>query len=107
MCEEVAFTNYMERLEDYLEYVNTDVEDHLDYPLSVYAAYGSRNGESVETIKEWYEAADEQYLDMFAPTDYIDGIYGNQEADYFWELVYREESKGYIYRYADHWFMEK
>lgn len=106
MCDVDVYREYLDRLEDYLDYVNTDVERHMLWEPDLYAGYGAYNGLKVEEIKNWYRDAEEQFITTGDPDDYIRRQYDHDIIeDAVWDLVDREIDEGRIYECGGYWFL--
>lgn len=107
MCDITQFTENAERLEDYLEHVNTDVDRLMAYEPTLYAAYLTLNPRlGLEYIKSWYKEAEEMYvsatgLDVYLGIKY--DVWEGEDIDYYYEKeVHRDgtlaECGGYWFR---------
>lgn len=104
MYKAPAFTEYLEQLEAYLEYVNTDVDRLMGREPDMYAAYGTHNNLKIEEIKNWYQAAEEHLISVYAPETYIMKKYDVFEVAEVWELLEIEVDSGTIYESNYYWF---
>jgi hypothetical protein len=105
MCNVTAFNDYVGRLEDYLEYVNTDVDRLMAWEPELYAAFGTHNNKKIEEIKDWYEDAEDLFISTFDPELYIAAKYETYRTNEdLWDLVDREIDAGTIYECGGYWF---
>ena len=105
MCNVSAYTEYVDRLEDYLGFVNTDVDRLMAYEPEFYAAYGTHNELKVEEIKDWYQDAEEKYVTMYEPYLYLQkkyDVWRDEDIDYFYEKEVHKD--GVLYECGDYWF---
>lgn len=106
MCDINKYHAKLVELQDYLEYVTTDIEDLLLWEPDLYAAYAAHNGLNVATIKEWYGDAEELFVNALSPEPYLMHKYDAvtaEEVDYYYEKeVFRDgtlyECGGYFFR---------
>lgn len=106
MCNVSAYTEYLERLETYLEFVNTDVDRLMAYEPELYAVYGTHNNLRIEEIKGWYQDAEALFVTVYDPYLYLQNKYDvwkDEDVDYFYEKeVHRD---GILYECAGFWFV--
>ena len=109
MCNVDKYRDYLSRLEDYLEFVNTDVEELMKYETELYTAYGSHHGYKVEYIKDWYDEAEDDLLTELSPEDFVSNEYGipidpsgydTRVPDIVDELI----EKGELFECGGYWF---
>lgn len=108
MCNVTAYKEYLGRLEDYLAFVNTDVDRLMAWEPELYAAYGTHKGLAIEKVKEWYQDAEKMFISTSDPELYIASQYDTYRsgAD-LWELVDREIARGMIYECGSYWFINE
>lgn len=108
MCNVSAYTEFVERLEDYLEFVNTDVDRLMAYEPELYAAYGTHNELKVEEIKDWYQDAEAMFVTVYDPYLYLQNKYDvwrDEDIDYFYEKEVHKD--GVLYECGGYWFTTK
>lgn len=105
MCDINKYNEKVRALEDYLEYVNTDVDRLMAWEPDLYAAYAAHNNLPVETIKEWYEKAEDMFISVFNINLYLQkkyNIWSVEAIDYYYEKeVHRD---GTLYECGGFWF---
>ena len=105
MCNVTAFNDYVGRLEDYLEFVNTDVDRLMAWEPELYAAFGTHNELPVETIKDWYAEAEDMFVTVWDIDLYIQKkyeVWEDEAIDYYYEKeVHRD---GTLYECGGYWF---
>lgn len=105
MCDVTAFKANLEALEDYLEFVNTDVEHLMGYEVEMYAAYMCvAPGSRIHNIKDWYREAEINYISSTTLELYIMSkydVYTEEDVDYWHEI---EVGRSYVLECAGYWF---
>lgn len=105
MCDINAYKEKLSNLEDYLEFVNTDVDRLMQWEPELYAAYAAHNNLPVETVKSWYESAEDNFVSVYGVELYLQtkyGVWKDEDIDYFYEKeVHRD---GTLYECAGFWF---
>lgn len=106
MCDITQFKENVERLEDYLEHVNTDVDKLMAFEPELYAAYLTHNPRlGLEHIKSWYREAEEMYVSSLGVDVYLGmkyDVWKDEDIDYYYEKeVHRD---GTLYECAGYWF---
>lgn len=105
MCDINKFNEKVSALEDYLEYVNTDIDSLMAWEPDLYAAYAAHNDLPVETIKDWYEEAEDRFVSAWDIDLYIQkkyDVWGEEAIDYYYEKeVHRD---GILYECGGYWF---
>lgn len=105
MCDINQVNAKLGELEDYLEYVNTDVDRLLRWEPDLYAAYAAHNDLKVSTIKDWYTKAEDAFVsacgvDLYLQTKY--DLWKEEQLDYYYEKeVHRD---GTLYECGGYWF---
>lgn len=106
MCDVNAVKAKLDELEDYLAYVNTDIDRLMKWEPDLYAAYAAHNDLPIGTIKEWYQDAEDEFVSAFEPDLYLQmkyGVWKAEDLDYFYEKeVHRD---GTLYEAGSYWFM--
>lgn len=105
MCKDILkYQDYLERLEDYLTYVNLSINDRLEHIIYVYAGYGSHNDLPIYKLKEWYlEAEDRLIWDV---DDYLIRKYDIHTTAQIEEAFDKEMDEGTIYECGGEFFRE-
>ena len=105
MCDINAVNQKISELEDYLEYVHTDIDRLMKWEPDLYAAYAAHHNLPVSTIKEWYEDAEDAFISTFGLDLYLSGkyeVHRDEDLDYYYEKeVYRD---GTVYECGGYWF---
>lgn len=105
MCDVNNYKEYLGRLEDYLEYVNTDVEDLMMWEPELYAAFGVHNGLAVENIKNWYMWAEELLITTGDPDDWVRSRHEHHlSEEAVWDIVHDNVDQGLIFECGGYWF---
>lgn len=105
MCDINAYKEKLNALEDYLEFVNTDVDRLMQWEPDLYAAYAAHNGLAVEEIKDWYEEAEDNFVSAFGIELYLQTKYEfwtDEGFDYFYEKEVHKD--GTLYECGGYWF---
>lgn len=90
MCNVSAYNENVDRLVDYLEHVNPEVDRLLEYEPELYAAFMTavRPQLGVEHIKSWYKEAEELYISLYDIDLYLTlkyDVHWVEELDYYYE----------------------
>ena len=105
MCDINAYKEKLGALEDYLEFVNTDVDRLMQWEPDLYAAYAAHNDLTVETVKDWYEDAEDNFVSAYDPGMYLMAkyeVWKDDDIDYYYEKeVHRD---GTLYECGNYWF---
>ena len=105
MCDINKFYAKLTELDDYFEFVNTDIMSKLGCDIEVYAGYAAHNNLTVSTIKEWYEDAEDAFITMYNIDLYIEtkyDVWKSDDLDYYYEKeVHRD---GTLYECGGYWF---
>ena len=105
MCNVSAYKEYVERLEDYLEFVSTDVDRLMAYEPELYAAYGTHTELKLEEIKDWYQDAEAMFVSVDDPYPYLQykyDVWRDEHVDYFYEKEVHKD--GVLYECGGYWF---
>lgn len=107
MCDLTKYKENLDRLNDYLEYVNSDMDRLMAYEPELYAAYLTLRPELVlEEVKEWYEEAEAMYIsahgiDLYLMKKY--DVWRDEDLDYYYEKeVHRD---GLVRECGSYWFL--
>lgn len=105
MCDINKVYEKQDELEDYFEFVNTDVDRLLKWEPELYAAYAAHNNLAVSTIKEWYPQAEDNYVSAFSPDLYLQrkyGVWKDAALDYYYDKEVHQD--GTLYECGGFWF---
>ena len=105
MCDINAYKEKLSNLEDYLEFVNTDVDRLMQWEPELYAAYAAHNDLPVETVKDWYESAEDNFVSVYGVELYLQTkyeVWKDEDIDYLYDKeVHRD---GTLYECGNYWF---
>lgn len=105
MCDINVYKEKISALEDYLEFVNTDIDRLMQWEPELYAAYAAHNNLTVGTVKDWYESAEDNFVSVYGVELYLQtkyGVWKDEDIDYFYEKeVHRD---GTLYECGSYWF---
>lgn len=104
MCNVTKLREVTESLNDYLEYVNTDVDQLMAYEPELYAAYAAHTGEKISRIKDWYLEAEQAFITTLGLEDYIESRYDYVDQFNYWDKVQTEIDDGDIFECGGYWF---
>ena len=105
MCDINTYKEKLSALEDYLEFVNTDIDRLMRWEPELYAAYAAHNGLAVEEVKDWYEEAEDNFVSVYGVDLYLQGKYGawqDDDIDYLYEKAVHRD--GTLYECGGYWF---
>lgn len=105
MCVNNKFDEKLDSLNDYIGYVNTDIDRLMAFEPELYAAYAAHNDEVITDVKAWYEKAEKNFISSFGIDMYLGIKYDtwDEEAlDHFFAQEVHED--GTLYECHGYWF---
>lgn len=105
MCDVSKYKEYLGRLDDYLDRVNSSVEGSMLYERELYAAFGTHNNLVVENIRDWYLRAEELHITTGDPDDWVRAQHEHHlNEETVWEMVHEAVDLELIFECGGYWF---
>lgn len=105
MCDINVLKQKANEMDDYLSYVNTDVDRKMGLPFEVYVAYAAHEGKTIAEIGTWYSEAEKYYVSQYSPDYYLAkkyDVWSDDELNYYYEKeVHRD---GTLYECGGYFF---
>lgn len=104
MCDEAVYQEKIGQLEDYLEFVNTDIDRLMRFEVELYAAYATLNDLTIERVKEWYQDAESKLVSANDPWLYLShkyDVWNDDDIEYYYDI---ELGEGIIHSCGGYWF---
>lgn len=97
------YESYVEKLDDFLYYVNSAVEQYMEYEVELYAAYGLGMGLQVEYVTWWWHDAEMYYI-----SEDIENYYGRMfpklSNEQIRDRIDIDTDSGKIFMVKEYWF---
>lgn len=105
MCNDVSLYNdNVEGLEDFFEFVNTDLYRELRYNIELYAAYATLHGLSIYHIRGWWDKAERDYTSEHLVEQLLLRRNDNYPGLDINDLVQLEIDEGRLLECGGYWF---